>query len=281
MPTLDPIIVNPPKKQITQPLTVKDVQCIAKQVYFDSFGTNKVVVEIDGEYRTIQDFALLCANAGASDIGKSVKISNLIPGATIELKLVALDHYDLANGRGKAHTVWQSFTILNEYTYLGLPWDTVDNDNDTAYSTNKGGYPTALGLIEQLEAIYNAFPKAFKDLIKTVEIPCYLPGYEIGDAKYINNIFVPSATEVGFSNETDQNVPEDGDGTKYDYYEEGNGDDALALRLTKFLDGSGGYYWTRTPYLSAPDSWYSVSDSGTVDYDTTVAYYGVAFAICI
>ena len=285
MAVLDPIIVNNSKELSVRDFNKNEIEQIVKEFYFNNFGLSRPLVKIGDEYSTIEKAIAYLKNLTVEEIEDGTKsyvdIVNLIPGVSARLRAVAKNHYDLANGNGKASVVIFCETIFNEYTYLGLP---PVGKGDSQYLSNEGGYPTAQGLHEQLDALYDKLPNALKEAIKLVEIPCYIPRYQISDAKYICKLFVPSATELGVGHDDENygtNIPENGDGSKYDYFDSGNGEVACNKRKTKFINGDDGYFWTRTPFLSYASCWFSVDTGGRVDVGGPNVSCGLPLAFCI
>ena len=154
------------------------------------------------------------------------------------------------NGTGKK--IWQFVDVLKaKEVNLGLP----NNDN-------KGGYPSAKGVHETLNKIYDELPLWLKEQIVQVGIPCYIPAEEKLITEKIDSLFLLSATEMC------QN--------RYFLAKEGKPLEFYIKNCSEFSD----WHWLRSSYLSGSSGWGVVDDGGGVGNGYTGGYGGVAPAFC-
>ena len=115
-------------------------------------------------------------------------------------------------------------------------------------SSNAGGYSTATIITSTLPTAYNALSSDLRMVLNDQYIY-----YNDGNTSYqINaNVFIPSATEVGYTNSFAFN-----DGYKFDYFVNDNS--------RKDLFGDERPYWLRTADANSNDSFYVVWSRGNV-----------------
>ena len=153
------------------------------------------------------------------------------------------------NGTGKK--IWQFVNVLKPYEVkLGLP-----NDN------NKGGYPSAEGISDVLNDIFESLSAEIGNQIIDMEIPCYIPETK-ETINHRAHIFLLSAIEMCQNRSYLAK-----EGRPLEYY---------IKNTSEFND----WHWLRTPALSYSYGWGYVSDGGVVNGNYTVSYYGVAPAFC-
>ena len=153
------------------------------------------------------------------------------------------------NGTGKK--IWQFVNVLKgDEVGLGLP-----NDD------NKGGYPSAEGVTDVLNDIFESLPAEIRNQIVDMEIPCYIPEKKEIE-NYSNPIFLLSATEMCQNRSYLAK-----EGRPLEYY---------IKNTPEFND----WHWLRTPYLGNSNDWGGVNDDGHVNFDITYDYYSVAPAFC-
>lgn len=153
------------------------------------------------------------------------------------------------NGTGKK--IWQFVNVLkpNEVK-LGLP-----NDN------NKGGYPSAEGVSDVLNDIFESLPAEIRNQIVDMEIPCYIPETK-ETINHSDPIFLLSATEMCQNRSYLAK-----EGRPLEYY---------IKNTPEFND----WHWLRTPNLDYSNGWGCVYDGGYVSDSYTYSRYGVAPAFC-
>jgi len=152
------------------------------------------------------------------------------------------------NGTGKK--IWQFVNVLkpNEVK-LGLP-----NDN------NKGGYPSAEGVSDVLNDIFESLPAEIRNQIVDMEIPCYIPETK-ETINHSDHIFLLSATEMCQNRSYLAK-----EGRPLEYY---------IKNTPEFND----WHWLRTPYVLYSVNWGGVYDDGCVGSYPHI-YFGVAPAFC-
>lgn len=153
------------------------------------------------------------------------------------------------NGTGKK--IWQFVNVLkpNEVK-LGLP-----DDN------NKGGYPSAEGVSDVLNDIFESLPAEIRNQIVDMEIPCYIRETK-ETINHSDPIFLLSATEMCQNRSYLAK-----EGRPLEYY---------IKNTPEFND----WHWLRTPHLDISYVWGFVYNDGRVNYDSTHNYNGVAPAFC-
>lgn len=153
------------------------------------------------------------------------------------------------NGTGKK--IWQFVNVLKpKEVNLGLP-----NDN------NKGGYPSAEGVSDVLNDIFESLPAEIRNQIVDMEIPCYIPETK-ETINHSDPIFLLSATEMC------QN--------RSYLAKEGRPLEFYIKNTPEFND----WHWLRTPYLDYSNYWGIVISDGSVYYSGTYIGNGVAPAFC-
>ena len=153
------------------------------------------------------------------------------------------------NGTGKK--IWQFVNVLKpDKVKLGLP----DDNND-------GGYPSAKGIHESLQEIYDELPMYIKNQIVESIIPCYIPK-DKKETKYKTKLFLLSATEM-CSNRPYAPI----ESRPLEFY----------IRNIPLWND---WQWIRSPYPSYSNYWVRVSVDGTISYYLTYYNGGVAPAFC-
>ena len=272
-----------------------------------------VTVEIESDYTndyfqtrtsyadpiSLKDFIDNCENGTYTNAGIIAKVNNLIDGHAFRLILIATEADVLAyNDTTKAKTTWQFLDMLEHQCRLGLPFNVIDwgstsgraaanayldgtnADALTWYPSNKGGYITAVGLLNVLHTIYEGLPIQLKRAIKTVRKAFNIPrqyrsiaatgGTESDSSTtgYIaQKLFHLSATENGSGSYGTE-------GSAYTYLNSN-------ARRIRYYNGTAAAYWLRTPYPSTSSYWVRVNDDGGIGGINANDSRGVAPAFCI
>ena len=186
---------------------------------------------------------------------------------------------------------------------------------DTMYPSNMHGYTSAVGLLDALQSIFNSLPATLQNAMKLVRKDCFISEIDDGDnyemfdstasmifheqdrygSAVAQKLFCLSAFEMGYTKGSNENpnfpttieVEIDDEqtdikleGSKYAYFEEGDGSTAIAKRI-RYFNGNAWYYWLRSPYVRRSYFWGFVIFSGSVSYGDTYCDRGVAPAFCI
>jgi hypothetical protein len=148
--------------------------------------------ETYGSGIALEEFIGKCENGEyASNVGAIARITKLINGQTMRIRLIGVNHDVLANtdlgelepNGTKAKTTWQFLDMPIQKVNLGLPFDAQDFDSVAdfvggedyySYPSNKHGYTSAVGLLNAMQEIYNALPFELQKAIKMVRKDCYI-----------------------------------------------------------------------------------------------------------
>ncbi len=171
----------------------------------------------------------------------ATKIDHMKGGYDAEYRIIGFDHDDLADGSGKAPFTWQMTKVFKKHRQM--------NDK----RTNKGGWE-ACALrkwlnSEFLELCSHELQSVIRPVIKLTSA---------GDGskkiiKSVDRIFIPSEKEVYgrvFYSVT-------GEGSWYEYYRL---EDVPYFALNDYE--SAVWWWLRSPYYDATDSFCYVTDTG-------------------
>lgn len=280
---------------------------VAKTVETGEKLDSDVTVEISTDGGTtyadpisLKDFISNCESGTVyTTDGIIARISNLIDKQTYRLVLIGRRHDALASDDTTlVETTWQFLDMPEHQCRLGLPFNVIDwgstmgrayanayldgtNENAlTWYPSNRGGYITAVGLLNVLHTIYEGLPILLKRAIKTVRKPFNIPrqtrsiaangGTETDNSAtgYIaQKLFHLSATENGSNSYG-------AEGTLYPYLN-------TASARIRYYNGAAAYYWLRTPLPARSNGWVCVTGDGSLITSTTDYYIGVAPAFCI
>ena len=149
--------------------------------------------ETYGSGIALEEFIGKCENGDyAESVGAIARITKLINGQTMRIRLIGVNHDVLANtdlgelepNGTKAKTTWQFLDMPFQKVNLGLPYDAQDfdsvanfvaGDDYYAYPSNKHGYTSAVGLLNAMQEIFNSLPTVLQQAIKTVRKDCFIP----------------------------------------------------------------------------------------------------------
>jgi len=322
---------------ITKPIILNETGVAIKEAIQGLQPDSAVVVTINGASMSLKQWITNCEACvyDSTYLGVKATITNLIDKKTFRVRLIGINHDVIAStdegelepSGEKAKTTWQFYDMPMQKVNLGLPFmedpmGTSDEDEWVGEYTsdnpcNWHGYPTAVGLRDAEQQIFNSLPLELQRAIKTVRKDCHIPVIYYNDYRNYNStaslivdemdrygscvntkIFSLSATEVGIipnpSENNKQHFPysvEDNDGnehmlegTKYEYFNETYAYTSEAnddrRRPCKF-NGEDWYYWLRTPDLDGSCYWGSVDGAGSVYINDTIIDSGVAPAFCI
>ena len=177
-----------------------------------------------------------------------------IDGQPINLKLIAIDADDLADGSGKAHLTW-----FTPYTRLKLPV------NETR--TNTGGWGTSY-IRDYLRTLVNNFDSNLKSMIKPVSKTYY--DYSTNSTKTIEDTaFLLSSRELNYGGSAKENS-----GVIYsDIFKDDNS------RRMFYVWGSSAWWFTRTAATNSTH-FYRVIDWGQLYTDPADEPNAIFFGFC-
>ena len=192
---------------------------------------------------------------------KSVKINNRYD---IDFQIWAFDHFDKADGSGKAKIV------------LGMTKSYRESQMNTTAAQKKGGYKNSYMNNTTMNTMLNELPTDLRNVIKEVTIEYNKLTYDslygnIAEILTMNaKIFIPCTTELGYPKSY-------GDfGTKFPYFT------SPSLRPMGFVGNSSNKeYWTRT--CSSETGFYYIPTFSTTSFypvGQSESYYIIA-CICI
>ena len=270
-------------------------------------GDSDVVVSIStdegstwDEPITLKEFISNCEVGNVYSVGTQATILNCFgDGKDYRFVLVGVNADVLASDDTTVvKTTWNFLDMPVHQARLGLPFNVIDwgsnmgrafanayldGTNESAltwYPSSRGGYITAIGLLNVLHVIYEGLPPELKRAIKTVRKAFNIPrqtrsiaanGGTESDSSGIGYIaqklFLLSATESG---STSYGI----EGTAYPYLNSNE-------RRIRYYNGVAAAYWLRTPYPSTSHYWDSVNADGNITSDGTNNNRGVAPAFCI
>lgn len=205
-----------------------------------------------------------------SDIGKLGSELGMptfsIDGTSYDIRLIDIDHDDLADGTGKAHTTWELTSIVrNQYWNQAL--------------TTKGGWAKS-DLRNFVKSFYSQLPLIYQLSIKNVS-KSYYENYNDSTAKNCEDkLFCLSGVEIGGKISGSPSVARD-DGTVYTYYNVSSESSLQTLRIKQYV-GSNWYYWLRTTDSDDPFGAGGVIGGGDIGgYYVDDSLDGVSFAFSI
>lgn len=274
-----------------------------------------VTVEIESDYTnddyqnrtnyatpiSLADFISNCENGTYTNPGTIAKINNLIDKKAFRVLLIGTNIDVLAyDNTTTVKNTWQFLDMPEHSCRLGLPfniidWGTargraaantyLDGTNESWlswYPSNKGGYVTAVGLLNALHTIYEGLPMQLKRAIKTVRkafsIPRAMYGIEEhGGGEYETNQTGYIAQKLFHLSATENNISGYGtEGTAYDYL------NSLARRI-RYYNNAPSDFWLRSVNHNSSAQWVNVNSLGAVfgTNSTTAEERGVAPGFCI
>lgn len=255
---------------------------------------------------SLKDFIANCEDGVYTHPGTIAKISNLINGKTFRIILIGVseDHlvYNYSNASSdNAKTTWQFLDVPTVAIGLGLPFNIFDwvtgNGSRTSissyvngtnassiamYASNMDGLPSAGGLLQACQAVFNGLPDMLKKHIKVVRRKYYCPRYkytvaaeggtETPEGKIFNmvtNVFLLSDTDLNMGDSTSPTG--EGCGGYYSYFNSGNSYTNQQRRI-RFTDAYGSgtnatLWWTASPHKSVSYRWHSIYTNGNLEPD--------------
>jgi len=252
---------------------------------------------------SLAEFISNCENGIYTNPGIIAKINNLIDKRAFRILLIGIDSDVLAyDDTTTAKTTWQFLDMPEHQCELGLPFNIIDlgargshditnayldGTNESAltwYPSNKGGYITAVGLLNVLHTIYEGLPIQLKRAIKTVRKAFNIPRQTRsiaanGSAENDSSGTGYIAQKLFHLSATENSITAYGtEGTAYTYL---NSD---ARRIRYYKNTIPSTYWLRTVPSTDSNLWVLVYHNGTRDgvaANDTATNAGVAPGFCI
>lgn len=201
----------------------------------------------------------ICGRLGMAQqffkVGDSKTVN--IGGTNYEVQIIGFNHDDNVSG-GKAAYSFQLVDCLNQTQQMNTS------------NTNTGGW-NGSAMRGRMSTYKSQLPAALRNVIKTVKKKSGTGGGSSSGTQQTNDdLFLLSEIEIFGT--TTYSVA--GEGTQYEWYKAGNS------RIKK-VNGSAGYWWERSPYSGAADSFCGVDGSGGAGYDFAGNGIGVSFGFCV
>ena len=201
---------------------------------------------------------------------------------TVQFVIGDFEHDDLAtpiNGHTKAAVTLLQKNCLMDATSSSNS-NNGSNDTERGYMnssvTNSGGWKSCARRTWCNNVYYNAFPSAWKSIVKTVNKKSGTGGgSSSGTETTQDKIFLASEIEI-FSSTT---YSVSGEGTQYQYYKNAT---ANRYKMPKWNSSSVSHiYWERSPRSGNTGTFCSVSNNGYATGATANGARGVAPCLCI
>lgn len=182
-----------------------------------------------------------------------------INGVDYQIDIIGKNHDDYSDGSGKAPLTFQLHDCYGE----------TKNMNSSA--TNSRGWTSCAMRQTHLPAILALMPTEVQSGIREVNKLTSAGSYSANIDTTADKLFLLSEIEVFGSVIRSLS----GEGTRYDYYKEGNG-----IRAVKKQNGNAVYWWERSPNGSDSAHFCCANASGGGYSNYANFAYGVAFAFC-
>jgi len=246
--------------------------------------TNKNMENLPAAIATLEDTHWWndVSSLTTADIGTTREVE--VNGVTHTVRLIGVDHDNLADGSGKAHTTWQFTNILSDSNGYSLAtfWKDTNSTSTANYDfTNSDirkaldgeGTGTAKWFVKSEttwsstysgKSVLDMLPTSLVSKLKSVSKQiATTSSYTVGT--YDTKLFIPSYREMTATGSS-QYVKEEG--TTYSYWASHDTDNDRIIKQIKGTDGA------LTSYTTVTSGSYSESKYSYAGYNNSTSGYG-------